>query len=153
MQRFANKIAIVTGGGGGIGSAIAKRLASEGGTVVVTDSNLDGATLVANEIAAAKLVRYEQYNPQSQPIITWPAAYPVVRSYVDQLQRKSSLAAARITAINAALDASEKQTGAARKAALSKLATEVDKDVAGSSDSPRVKTLSAEIRRLASATK
>ena len=111
------------------------------------------ADLSANEIAAAKLVRYEQYNPQSQPIITWPAAYPVVRSYVDQLQRKNGLAADRITAINASLDASEKLAGAARKAALSKLGGEVDKDVAGSSDSPRVKTLSAEIRKLAAATK
>ena len=111
------------------------------------------ADLSANEIAAAKLVRYEQYNPQSQPVIAWPAAYPVVRSYVDQLQRKNGLAAARITAINASLDASEKLTGAARKSALSKLGSEVEKDVAGSPDGPRVKTLSAEIKRLAAATK
>ena len=111
------------------------------------------ANLSANEIAASKLIKFDEYNPQSQPKIVWPAAYPVVRSYVDQLQRKSSLAAARITAINAALDASEKQTGVARKSSLAKLAAEVDKDVAGSSDSARVKTLSAEIRRLAAATK
>ncbi|MEO7995928.1 MAG: hypothetical protein ABI852_00715 [Gemmatimonadaceae bacterium] len=111
------------------------------------------ANLSANEIAASKLVRFESYNPQSQPVIVWPAAYPVVRSYVDQLQRKSGLAAARITAINAALDASEKQTGAARKASLTKLAGEVDKDVAGAQDSAKVKTLSAEIKKLAAATK
>jgi 2-hydroxycyclohexanecarboxyl-CoA dehydrogenase len=49
-KRFEGQIAIVTGGGGGIGSAIAKRLASEGGVVIVTDSNLEGATEVARDI-------------------------------------------------------------------------------------------------------
>lgn len=49
-KRFEGQIAIVTGGGGGIGSAIAKRLASEGGVVIVTDSNLEGAAEVARDI-------------------------------------------------------------------------------------------------------
>lgn len=111
------------------------------------------ADLSANEIAASKLIKWDAYNPQSQPKIVWPAAYPVVRSYVDQLQRNNGLAAARITAINAALDASEKQSGAARKASLTKLGVEVDKDVAGATDSARVKTLAAEIKKLAAATK
>ncbi len=51
MQRFENKIAIVTGGGGGIGSAISKRLALEGATVVVTDSDATNAERVARDIA------------------------------------------------------------------------------------------------------
>ena len=37
MGRFDGKVALVTGGGGGIGSAIARRLASEGAHAVVTD--------------------------------------------------------------------------------------------------------------------
>lgn len=52
-KRFEGQIAIVTGGGGGIGSAIAMRLASEGGVVIVTDSNLDGANEVARGITHA----------------------------------------------------------------------------------------------------
>lgn len=36
-MRLSNKIALVTGGAGGLGSAICKRLASEGATVVVND--------------------------------------------------------------------------------------------------------------------
>lgn len=52
-MRFEQKVAIVTGGGGGIGSAIAKRLAAEGAIVIVTDSNLDGASEVARAIAAS----------------------------------------------------------------------------------------------------
>jgi hypothetical protein len=51
--------------------------------------------LSANELAAAKLVRLEEYNPQSQPKIVWPAAFPVVRSYLDQLVRGNGLPAAR----------------------------------------------------------
>ena len=79
--------------------------------------------LSANEIAAAKLVRFTEYNPQSQPKIVWPAAFPVVRSYLDQLVRDNGLSAERTTAIGKALDAAEKQTGAARGASLTALAT------------------------------
>jgi 2-hydroxycyclohexanecarboxyl-CoA dehydrogenase len=49
MGRLEDKIAIVTGGGQGIGQAIAGKLAAEGATVVVTD--LDEAS--AKETAAA----------------------------------------------------------------------------------------------------
>lgn len=52
MARFEGKIAIVTGAGGGIGSAISKRLASEGAHVVVTDMNGDLASTTVAEIEA-----------------------------------------------------------------------------------------------------
>jgi hypothetical protein len=107
----------------------------------------------ANEIAAAKLVRYQQYNPQSQPKIEWPAAFPVVRSYLDQLVRGNGLAADRTSAIALALDAAEKQDGKSRRSALNTLAGQVDKDVAGAKDSERVKAMSAAIKALAKATK
>jgi hypothetical protein len=109
--------------------------------------------LSANELAAAKLVRMTEYNPQSQPRITWPPAFPVIRSYLDQLGRNDGLAAARRTAIASALDAAEKQTGAARGASLTKLATQVDADVGGAKDKTRVRALSAEIKRLATVSK
>ncbi len=53
MNRFEGKVALVTGGGGGIGSAIGKRLAAEGAHVVVTDVKADAAQAVAADIAAA----------------------------------------------------------------------------------------------------
>jgi hypothetical protein len=109
--------------------------------------------LSKNELAAAKLVKFTEYNPQSQPHIVWPAAFPVVRSYLDQLVRNNGLAAARTTAIGSALDAAEKQAGAARGAALTKLAADVDKDVSGAKDSARVKAMAAEIKRLAAVSK
>ena len=111
------------------------------------------AELTANEIAAAKLVRFTEYNPQSQPKMVWPAAFVVVRSYLDQLVRGQGLAAARTSAIDAALTAAEAKTGAARVAALNALAVEVGKDIAGAKDAARVRTMAGEIRRLAAASK
>ena len=48
-QRFAGKVAIVTGGAGGIGAPTVKRLAREGAAVVVADLNAEGAERVAAE--------------------------------------------------------------------------------------------------------
>lgn len=50
MGRFDEKTAIVTGGGGGIGGATARRFAAEGARVAIFDRNLDAAEAVANEI-------------------------------------------------------------------------------------------------------
>lgn len=109
--------------------------------------------LSANEIAAAKLVMMDEYNPQAQPRIVWPAAFPVVRSYLDQLARNDGLAGARRTAIAKSLDAAEKATPSARRTALQLLASQVDRDAAGAKDAPRVKAMAAAIRDLAKATK
>jgi hypothetical protein len=114
---------------------------------------LPSEQLSANELAAAKLVRMEEYNPQSQPRITWPAAFPVVRSYLDQLVRGNGLSSARTSAIDKALTAAEQQSGAARARALTTLAAQVDKDVAGAKDKVRVRKMAEEIRRLASASR
>lgn len=47
---FSRKIAFITGGAGGIGSATARRFVSEGAHVVLADLNLEGAQKVAAEI-------------------------------------------------------------------------------------------------------
>jgi hypothetical protein len=109
--------------------------------------------LSANEIAAARLSTLKEYNPQSQPRFTWPAAFPVVRSYLDQLVRNDGLTSDKSSAIATALDAAEKQSGAARAASLHKLGAQVDGYVKGAKDSARVKTMASEIHRLAAATK
>jgi hypothetical protein len=112
-----------------------------------------GDQLSKNEIEAAKLVRFVEYNPQSQPKIEWPAAFPVVRSYLDQLVRWNGLATDRTTAIASALDAAERQTGKPRRDALNALAKLVDRDVTGAKDPERVKAMSAAIKSLAKATR
>ena len=53
QRRLDGKIAIVTGGGQGMGRAIALRYATEGARLVVADLNEAGAEGVAQEIAAA----------------------------------------------------------------------------------------------------
>jgi hypothetical protein len=105
--------------------------------------------LSANEIAAAKLVQFTEYNPQSQPKMTWPPAFVVVRSYLDQLVRGNGLVAERTTAISSALDLAEQKSGAARASALKALAMQVDVDARNAKDGARVRAMAAEMRRLA----
>ncbi|TQM37378.1 bifunctional aldolase/short-chain dehydrogenase [Pseudonocardia cypriaca] len=50
---LATRIAFVTGGGSGIGKAIAQRLAAEGACVVVADRDGDAAAAVAAELGSA----------------------------------------------------------------------------------------------------
>jgi hypothetical protein len=105
-----------------------------------------------NELEAAKLVHMEEYNPQSQPRIVWPAAFVVVRSYLDQLVRGNGLAPERTAAIASALDAAKQQSGSARSKALDALAAQVDRDVRVAKDPERVRAMSAAIRALAKST-
>lgn len=51
MGAYEDKVALVTGGGSGLGEAIAKLLASRGARVLVTDINIEAAERVAREIS------------------------------------------------------------------------------------------------------
>jgi 3-oxoacyl-[acyl-carrier protein] reductase len=53
VGKFDGKVSIVTGAAGGIGEAYARRLASEGASVVIADIDGDRADKVAADIAAA----------------------------------------------------------------------------------------------------
>jgi NAD(P)-dependent dehydrogenase (short-subunit alcohol dehydrogenase family) len=50
MKELRNKIAVVTGGGSGIGRGLVRALAAEGMKVVVADIELDAAQTVAKEV-------------------------------------------------------------------------------------------------------
>jgi NAD(P)-dependent dehydrogenase (short-subunit alcohol dehydrogenase family) len=57
MGRLDGKVVIVTGAGSGIGAASARRMASEGASVVVADLNASAAQQVAGEVKNAVPVR------------------------------------------------------------------------------------------------
>lgn len=62
MDAFDGKVALVTGGGSGLGEAIGKALAARGASVVLSDINLEAAERVVGEISAAggKASAFEQ---------------------------------------------------------------------------------------------
>ncbi len=54
-NRFEGKVALVTGGGTGIGAATARRIAAEGGKVIVTGRRMEPIAQIAEEIGGAAL--------------------------------------------------------------------------------------------------
>lgn len=79
----------------------------------------------------------------------WPASFAVVRSYLDQLGRNNGLASARSAAVAAELTRAEGLSAGARRSALNRLASSLDRDARSSSDAARVRAMAAEVRRLA----
>jgi NAD(P)-dependent dehydrogenase (short-subunit alcohol dehydrogenase family) len=53
VERFVDKVVIVTGSASGIGRATAKRFAAEGAAVGIADMNAEGAEAVAEEVRGA----------------------------------------------------------------------------------------------------
>ena len=52
MNRFENRVALVTGGASGIGAASVRRLVAEGAQVMIADLDGEGAEQLASEIGA-----------------------------------------------------------------------------------------------------
>jgi NAD(P)-dependent dehydrogenase (short-subunit alcohol dehydrogenase family) len=67
MGRFTGKVAIVTGGGSGIGAATARLLAGEGAAVTVADIAGDAAQRVVDELVAAGGTARSQVVDVTQP--------------------------------------------------------------------------------------
>ena len=78
---FAGRVAIVTGGGSGLGEAIGKALAAKGAKVVLSDINLAGAQRVAGEIAAAGGVASAIQQDTAKPDDSDKVVKPAVATY------------------------------------------------------------------------
>jgi len=102
--------------------------------------------LTRNEIEAAKLVKVDRFNPQLQERLTWPASFVVARAYVDGLAREDALRGAWATEVRAALDRAEQAQGAARRTALTQLATRIETDAKNSPAAKRLTALAETLR-------
>lgn len=76
MRGLDGKVAIVTGGGSGLGEAIGKALARDGVKVVLSDIKLEGAERVAREIAnaggTARAIRQDTARAEeSEKVVTY----------------------------------------------------------------------------------
>ncbi|HXF95946.1 MAG TPA: hypothetical protein VNI61_07565, partial [Gemmatimonadales bacterium] len=107
------------------------------------------AWLSQNEIEAAKLVRFDFLNVQEQPRFEWPASPVVARAYLDQLERSNGLGRERVSAVRDALARAERLSAAARRDALTQLATELDADASRAADGAKVRLLAGVVRDLA----
>lgn len=61
MDRFKDKVVIVTGAASGIGEATTRRIVSEGGTVVLADFAKEKMTLLTQELKNEKAEVYPVY--------------------------------------------------------------------------------------------
>src|SRR5262249_28192102 len=93
---------------------------------------LPSGLITQNELDAAKTVHFDSYNVQDQQKFVWPASFPLVKAYVDQLERSSGLATARIKAVRDALAGAERVNATQRRGALTQLATQLNADVQAS---------------------
>jgi hypothetical protein len=104
--------------------------------------------LTQNEIDAANLVRWEEFNPQEQPRVTWPAHPSVAKAYLDQLQRTQGLQASVITGIRSEVDGNQRNRFAARATELE--AAGRSATAAGrATDAMRINALAETLRRMA----
>ncbi|HUJ83342.1 MAG TPA: hypothetical protein VLW83_15760 [Candidatus Acidoferrales bacterium] len=92
--------------------------------------------LTQNEIDAAKAVHVAALNVQNQQKIEWPAKLVVAKAYVDQLKRSQALPAARIAALQKAIQSAESSHMSKNTVAkLQSMALSLEKS-AGATNSP-----------------
>ena len=107
------------------------------------------AFISQNEIDAAKTVHFDYYNTQGQQKFVWPPSFALARAYVDQLERSNGLAPARISAVRESLKTAEGASASQRKSGLKALATRLDTEAKGSSDTAKARALATAVRDLA----
>jgi hypothetical protein len=110
--------------------------------------------LSQNEIDAATEARLQDFNPQHQRRVEWPASSAVARAYVDQLLRSSAIPRARANAITDVLkDVDELRTGRERSARgtlgrLDTIAGQLEQQAGGTTgrDADRLRSLATTLR-------
>jgi hypothetical protein len=97
--------------------------------------------LSRNEIEAALLVTFDEFNPQNQPRLEWPASFVVAHAYLDQLERSAALDATRLADLRDQLERAEHIGDEAERVAaleaLEALAPELEADASGARQDAR----------------
>jgi hypothetical protein len=106
--------------------------------------------ITENELDAAKTVKVAYWNTQDQQRFVWPPSFALARAYLDQLARSSGLGSDAIASARTTLANAEKQSGAQRKADLTKLASDLNA-AGGAGDQTKVHALSTAVTDLANA--
>ena len=93
--------------------------------------------LTENELAAAKLVSYDTFNPQHQPQNEWPADFAVVRAYLDQVERHEALSGDAIAELRTELNRIESDLDTeAQREALTLMAADLTEATKGETTDP-----------------
>jgi hypothetical protein len=105
--------------------------------------------LSANEIEAARSVKFDHFNVQGQQMFVWPSTFALARAYVDQMERSGELPADRAARTRSALDTIETAPADERKNALMNMAAHLDELAGSSADPERLNKLAGTVRELA----
>jgi hypothetical protein len=105
--------------------------------------------LTQNEIDAAKTVHFDSYNTQDQQKFVWPPSFALAKAYLDQLERSKGLDTAKIKSARDIIAGAEHANTQQRRTALTQLATQLNADLSGSTDQPKVKLLATAVSDLA----
>ncbi|MFU8811880.1 MAG: LVIVD repeat-containing protein [Balneolaceae bacterium] len=107
--------------------------------------------LTENEIAAAKTVHMDQFNPQGQPKLQWPPSFYLARAYADQLERDREIGMPFLHAVRTGLSEAERANGTRRATILNQLAQQVQANADASRNHQKMMALAQALQDLAAA--
>jgi len=106
--------------------------------------------LSANEIAAAKSVKFDHFNVQGQQMFVWPATYSLALAYVDQLDRSGEMPPEHAARMRSALETLETAPASERQNAFMNMASHLDELAASNPASAEaLSKLAGTVRELA----
>ena len=85
--------------------------------------------LTQNEIDAAKAVRFDVLNVQSQERIVWPRSLTVAKAYVDQLERSKALSSDQVSSLRSDIDKGDEKALKKQASSLKKVKTKDANDL------------------------